>query len=180
MRRTGNTPHRQSPFVWLLALLLTSSAAFGLPVITAVVETNGDDEATDTMRCPAGQVLRRKQLQRGKYRVLYAADVADCAACALRSRCTATARRIVARRLHEAVLQRMQERATPAVMRLRRCVVEHPFAALKYRIFEKPRFILRGRWGAGTEMSLATLVWNLKRTMAVLGNRQLVGRLALA
>ncbi len=28
-------------------------------------------------------------------------------------------------------------------MRLRRCVVEHPFVSLKYRIFENPRFLLR-------------------------------------
>ena len=40
-------------------------------------------------------------------------------------------------------LQRMHARATPELMRLRRCVVEHPFASLKYRIFEKPRFLLR-------------------------------------
>jgi len=135
-------------------------------------------EATDTMRCPAGQTLRRKQLQRGKHRVLYAAEVAQCTACVLRSRCAVSSRRIVARHLHEAVLQRMQDRATPAVMRLRRCIVEHPFAALKYRIFEKPRFMLRGRWGAGMEMSLATLVWNLKRAMAVLGTTELRDRLA--
>ena len=57
----------------------------------------------------------------------------------------------------------MQTRATPEAMRLRRCTVEHPFASLKYRIFEKPRFLLRGRWGAGTEMAFATLSWNLKR-----------------
>jgi transposase len=138
------------------------------------------DEATDTMRCPSGQVLRRKQLQRGNYRVMDAADVAQCAACVLRSRCTANSRRIAARHLHEAALQRMQERATPAVMRLRRCVVEHPFAALKHRIFDKPRFMLRGRWGAGTEVSLATLVWNLKRAMAALGTSDLRRRLACA
>jgi hypothetical protein len=64
------------------------------------------------------------------------------------------------------------------LMRLRRCVVEHPFASLKYRIFERPRFLLRGRWGAGTEMSLATLVWNLKRAMAVVGKVALTERLA--
>ena len=29
-------------------------------------------------------------------------------------------------------------------MRLRRCVVERPFAELKYRIFGHPRFLLRG------------------------------------
>ena len=32
------------------------------------------DEASDTLRCPAGKTLRRKQLQRGKHRVMYAAE----------------------------------------------------------------------------------------------------------
>ena len=65
-------------------------------------------------------------------------------------------------------------------MRLRRCVVERRFASLKYRIYEKPRSRLRGRWGADTEMSLATLVWNLKRAMKVLGSAALAERLARA
>lgn len=138
------------------------------------------DAATDTLRCPAGKTLRRKQLQRRKHRVLYAAELRDCAACPLKARCTQQSRRMVSRHLHEAALQRMHERATPAAMRLRRCVVEHPFASLKYRIFEKPRFLLRGRWGAGTEMAFATLAWNLKRAMKVLGNTILVERLAFA
>ena len=138
------------------------------------------DEATDTMRCPAGQTLRRKQLHRKDRTVIYAAEVGACGSCVLKARCTASPRRLVTRHLHEAALQRMHARATPEVMRLRRCVVEHPFAGLKYRIFEKPRFLLRGRWGAGTEMSLATLVWNLKRAMAVLGTTALAERLARA
>jgi len=103
---------------------------------------------------------------------MYAADIGDCGTCVLKACCTASPRRFVARHLHEAALQRMHARATPELMRLRRCVVEHPFASLKYRIFEKPRFLLRGRWGAGTEMSLATLVWNLKRAMRVIGSRE--------
>jgi len=138
------------------------------------------DEATDTMRCPAGQTLRRKQLLRHKHQIIYAAEIGACGTCVLQARCTASPRRFVARHLHEAALQRMHARATPELMRLRRCVVEHPFANLKYRIFEKPRFLLRGRRGAGTEMSLATLVWNLKRAMAVLGSAALVERLARA
>lgn len=135
------------------------------------------DEATDAWRCPAGKTLRRKQLQRGKHRVLYTAEPGDCGACPLKARCTQQSRRMVTRHLYEAALQRMHQRATPDAMRLRRCTVEHPFASLKYRIFEKPRFLMRGRWGAGTEMSLATLVWNLKRAMKVLGNPLLVERL---
>ncbi|HZI56924.1 MAG TPA: IS5/IS1182 family transposase, partial [Verrucomicrobiae bacterium] len=56
--------------------------------------------------------------------------------------------------------------------------VEHPFAALKYRIFGHPRFLLRGIGGAQTEIGLATLVYNLKRMLKVLGVKQL--RVALA
>jgi hypothetical protein len=63
-------------------------------------------------------------------------------------------------------------------MRLRRCVVERPFAELKYRIFGHPRFLLRGRGGAQTEISLATMVYNLKRMMKVLGGKDLRALLA--
>ena len=55
---------------------------------------------------------------------------------------------------------------------LRHQHVPDPIFAEHNRIFEKPRFLLRGRWGAGTEMSLATLVWNLKRAMRVIGSRE--------
>ena len=63
----------------------------------------------------------------------------------------------------------MQQRATPAMMRLRRSTVEHPFASLKYRIFGHPRFPLRGVRGAQVEISLASMVYNLKRMVNVLG-----------
>jgi hypothetical protein len=53
----------------------------------------------------------------------------------------------------------------------RRCCAEHPFASLKYRIFGHPRFLLRGRRGAQTEISLAVLSYNLKRMLHVLGRR---------
>jgi transposase len=72
----------------------------------------------------------------------------------------------------------MQQRATPAMMRLRRSTVEHPFASLKYRIFGYPRFLMRGLAGAQTEISLAAMVYNLKRMLTVLGGRRL--RTALA
>ena len=58
-------------------------------------------------------------------------------------------------------------------MRLRRATVEHPFASLKYRIFGHPRFLLRGRAGAQTEISLAAMVYNLKRMWTVLGGSRL-------
>ena len=136
------------------------------------------DEKTDTFRCPAQQILTRKQLARKDRAVYYAAQPEACSACVLKARCTNGVRRLVSRHLHEGALQRMQHRATPEVMRLRRSTVEHPFAALKYHIFGHPRFLLRGLAGAQAEISLATMVYNLKRMRNVLGGIRL--RVALA
>ena len=85
---------------------------------------------------------------------------------------------MVTRHVYEDALPRMQQRATAEAMRLRRVVVERVFAELKYRSFGHPRFLLRGRGGAQTEISLATLAYNLKRMMRVLGGTSL--RTALA
>ena len=136
------------------------------------------DADTDTYRCPAGQTLVRKQRMSRDRVVMYAARAEDCRDCPLKSQCTAAARRLLTRHDHEAALQRMDERATPEAMRRRRCTVEHPFAALKYRIFGHPRFLMRGLAGAKAEMAIATLVWNLKRAMTVLGGAELDRRLA--
>jgi Transposase DDE domain len=67
----------------------------------------------------------------------------------------------------------MQQRAVAEMMRLRPSTVEHPFASLKYHIFGNARFLLRGLQGAQAEISLATLVYNLKRMLNVLGATQL-------
>ena len=136
------------------------------------------DEGSDTMKCPAGEPLRRQQVQKARRQVVYAGVAAVCGACPLRAGCTTAARRVVKRHVYEGALERMQQRATAEAMRLRRCVVERPFAELKYRIFGHPRFLLRGRSGAQTEISLATLAYNLKRMIMVLGGAVL--RIALA
>ena len=127
------------------------------------------DEASDTMTCPAGERLRRQQVNRGGLQVVYVGEAAVCGACPLRSRCTTAGRRMVTRHRYDDALRRMQQRATAEAMRLRRCVVERVFAALKYGSFGHPRFLLRGLGGARTEISLATLAYNLKRMLAVLG-----------
>lgn len=136
------------------------------------------DEKSDTFRCPAQQRLARKQLSRKDRCVIYAAEARVCAACAMKDRCTTTSRRLITRHLHENALQRMNGRVTPEIMRLRRCIVERPFALLKYVIFGHPRFLLRGLAGAQTETSLATLAYNLKTMFHVLGGCKLTQLLA--
>jgi transposase len=132
---------------------------------------------TDSFRCPAGQTLKRKQIYRRDHTVYYQAQASHCAACPRKPICTQAPQRIVSRHLHEETLERMHQRATPQVMRLRRSTVEHPFANLKYRIFGHPRFLLRGLGGSHTEISLAVMAYNLKRMINILGGRSLTARL---
>jgi transposase len=135
------------------------------------------DARSDTFRCPAGQLLVRKQLMRAERAVVYTTDA--CGGCALKAKCTAGRRRHVMRHLFEDALQRMRARidSHPSAMRLRRSTVEHPFGTLKYQIFGHPRFILQSRWGAGSEMALAVLAYNLKRVSNLLGNATLLRKL---
>ncbi len=157
--------------------------------VTRAVNNQGDgtlfdrsefhyDEQTDTFCCPANQTLVRKQLSRKDRAVYYATQPEICGACALKVRCTNGRHRLVSRHLHEDAFRRMQQRATPEMMRLRRSTVEHPFAFLKYRIFGHPRFLLRGLKGAQTEISLAAMVYNLKRMLNLMGGARLKAALS--
>lgn len=133
-------------------------------------------ETSDSYLCPAGQALKRQR--RDDRAIVYAARASDCGACALKSQCTRAPRRLLKRHVHQAAMERMQQRTTPETMRLRRCTVEHPFAALKYAIFGHPRFLLRGVKGAMTEITLASIAYNLKRMFNLLGGRKLSTALA--
>ena len=133
-------------------------------------------EQSNTMLCPAGHTLRSDG--RNGRAIIYLGRAQVCGACALKSQCTLGSRRKVKRHVHEGALQRMQQRATPAAMQLRRRTVEHPFAILKYAIFGHPRFLLRGLEGTRAEMSLATMAYNFKRMLNLMGGAAL--RTALA
>ena len=135
---------------------------------------------TDSYLCPAGKTVRRKQLHRKDRAVLYQAQASDCGSCSLKSRCTQAPQRMLSRHMDEDALNRMHQRTTPALMRLRRSTVEHPFATLKYRIFGHPRLLLRGVRGAQIEISLAVMAYNLKRMVNVLGPNRLTRALAQA
>lgn len=135
---------------------------------------------TDTYLCPAGKTLRRKQLSQKDKAVYYRADSNDCGTCAMKLRCTQSPARMLTRLLHEDALNRMHARATPQAMKLRRSIVEHPFAALKFHIFGHPRLLLRGVRGAHTEISLATMAYNLKRMVNSLGAERLTAKLTPA
>ena len=70
-------------------------------------------------------------------------------------------------------MQRTHAASSPERMRLRHMTVDRPVASFRCRIFEKPRFLLRGRGVAGTEMTIAVSAYNFKHALRVLGIRGL-------
>ena len=56
------------------------------------------------------------------------------------------------------------ERATPEMMRTRRCTAEHPFGTIK-RMMAGRRFLTRNFTGARTEMALSVLAYNIMRSI---------------
>ena len=71
---------------------------------------------------------------------------------------------------HEAVVDAMQVRLEhdPAMMRVRRQTVEHPFGTLKYWM-GATHFLTKTLPGVSTEMSLHVLAYYIKRMMNIFG-----------
>lgn len=113
----------------------------------------------------------RKQLSRKDKMVIYAARREDCAICPNKPQCTGAAQRFVSRHLYEAALQASARRLAehPEMMKMRRQTVEHPFGTIKHQILGNARLLMRGMKGAQAELSIAVLVYNLKRVFNMKG-----------
>lgn len=136
------------------------------------------DAEQDCYRCPAGEVLQRKQVMNKDRLAIYTTAV--CPECPLKGRCTQARQRFVSRHFDEAAFEQAQARCAshPQMMKRRREVVEHPFGNLKERILGNARFLLRGLCGVSGEMALAVLAHNFKRVTHILGIPALLARLA--
>jgi transposase len=137
------------------------------------------DRSTNSYRCPAGEVLKRKTISTADRHVLYTTGA--CGGCRLKSQCTGARQRYVTRHFEEDALERMRERvaANPAVMAMRRESAEHPFGNLKHRILGNGRLLMRGLRGAAGEMALAVLAYNFRRALNLLGTQAMKRRLVI-
>ena len=60
----------------------------------------------------------------------------------------------------------MNERATPDMMRKRRCAAEHPFGTIK-RMMAGGRFLTRNLKATKTEMALSVIAYNMRRAITI-------------
>ena len=130
---------------------------------------------SDSYRCPAGQKLtyRFTALETGMRLNVYWTNV--CPACPLKEKCTLSEERRVRRWEHEHVLDAMEQRLAdrPDLMQIRRSTVEHVFGTLKAWM-GATHFLTRRIGNVRTEISLLALAYNMKRVLAIVGQRRLM------
>jgi hypothetical protein len=85
--------------------------------------------ASDEYRCPAEQLLTRRHSSMEEGMLLHCYYFSGCQSCSMQKQRTTGKQRRVKRWEHEAVVDAMQVRLEhdPAMMRVRRQAVEHPF-----------------------------------------------------
>ena len=129
----------------------------------------------DEYRCPAGEraIWRMTTVENGRKMHRYWPSA--CPRCPLKSRCTPSDYRRIARWEHEQVLDDMQHRLDriPQASRLRRQTAEHPFGTLKAWM-GSTHFLTKTLPRVRTEMSLHVLAYNLKRALNIFGTQLLV------
>lgn len=135
------------------------------------------DKASDTYRCPAGEILTRYKHDCSAETDYY--WTAACASCARKPLCTKSKRRSIARSWFADAAERAHHRARsePRLMRLRSATAEHPFGNLKAML--RGGFALRTLRKVKGEMALAVLTYNLKRAVGVWGMNKLTHMLRM-
>jgi len=129
----------------------------------------------DEYRCPAGERAIWRMTTIENDRKMHRYWPSACPRCPIKSRCTPSDYRRIARWEHEQVLDDMQHRLdrTPQASRLRRQTVEHPFGTLKAWM-GSTHFLTKTLPRVRTEMSLQVLAYNLKRALNIFGTQLLV------
>jgi len=130
------------------------------------------DEASDTIRCPAGETLRPSGKHTRNRAIRY--RTSECKDCRLKSRCTPGVQRTIHRLFDQAALDRMEARiyADPSLMVTRRCTVEHPFGTIK-RMSGGGRFLTRGLKAVKAEAALSILAFNMLHAVNAFGAERL-------
>jgi transposase len=145
------------------------------------------DAATNTYRCPAGQLLHPTKTPwtnaSGRIELRYLGSKATCGACPLKAICLSPKAeyRSVSRWEHEDVLDRLRQRMASEgageLMRRRSAIVEHPFGTLKCRAGYQ-HFLVRGFDKVRGEWNLMALCYNFTRMLNILGFDRFIAYMA--
>ena len=135
------------------------------------------NKEADSYTCPAGQTLttlntwhyKRGDAGETSYRFkTYRTD--GCKSCSLKKHCTKLNKRIVHRSEYQDAVDRNNEniRQNPDYYKRRQSICEHPFGTIK-RQWGYTYTLMKGLQKVNGEMNLIMVVYNIKRTLSLLG-----------
>lgn len=133
------------------------------------------DTEVDVYRCPAGEALTRRYTTEEGGLVVRRYWTNACQTCPVKARCTTGKERRITRWEHEHLVDEMRDRMSsePALMKLRRSTVEHPFGTIKAWM-GATHFRMRTLKNVRTEMAFHVLAYNIKRMINLMGIRGLL------
>jgi len=131
----------------------------------------------DSYTCPASQILKTlgtwhyKKGDAGETSYRFKTYRTDgCKSCSLKKHCTKLNKRIIQRSEYQDAVDRNNEniRSNPDYYKRRQSICEHPFGTIK-RQWGYTYTLMKGLPKVNGEMNLIMLVYNIKRTLSILG-----------
>ena len=131
----------------------------------------------DSYTCPAGEILtslgtwHNKNGEAGETSYRFKTyRTAACKNCSLKKHCTKLNKRIIHRSEYQDAVDRNNKniRNHPAYYKRRQSICEHPFGTIK-RQWGYTYTLMKGLNKVNGEMNLIMLVYNIKRTLSILG-----------
>ena len=136
----------------------------------------------DSYTCPAGETLtslgtlHHKKGEAGETSYRFKTYRTDgCKNCSLKKHCTKLNKRIIHRSEYQDAVERNNEniRQNPDYYKRRQSICEHPFGTIK-RQWGYTYTLMKGLQKVNGEMNLIMLVYNIRRTLSLLGFEKMI------
>jgi len=139
------------------------------------------DARQDEYVCPARQRMRWRFTTEEKGKKFKVYMTRHCASCPLKAKCTTGKERRIKRWEKEHILEAAaaELKKQPEAMRMRKKIVEHPYATIKH-CMGATHFVMKRLPNVQAEMSLHVLAYNLKRVINIFGVPKLIAELQAA
>lgn len=158
-----------------------------LPIVPKAIHNNAPDaaynkeefiydEQRDGYICPEGQLLKRLKRRASSTREEEIFEsVTICRNCPVKEKCTKAPYRHITEQQYQRYADVVDRRTTESkeMVRLRKCLAEHPFGTLK-RAFGFGYFLTRRTENVRTESMLHFLTYNMKRVINIMGTERIL------
>ena len=140
------------------------------------------DKEKNVYKCPAGNELHYAIDRKTRAKGIIGADYRNyeaCSKCEFKERCTKSKKgRSIYRPIEQDFLDTIDEQTQENMetYKQRQMIVEHPFGTIK-RSYGAYYFLTKGKKSVTVEIGISFLVYNMKRAINILGNKEILKKL---